>query len=68
MLKMIVVYLCFPILQASLTYAEAQMRIDDTTQTDDVTKNLRGLNKLAKILKKHRILKGWGLEVGRIIA
>lgn len=55
---MIVGYLCFPILQASLTYAEAQMRIDDTTQTDDITKNLRGLNKLAKILKKHRILKG----------
>ncbi|XP_033956817.1 exosome complex exonuclease RRP44 [Pseudochaenichthys georgianus] len=44
--------------KASLTYAEAQMRIDDTTQTDDITKNLRGLNKLAKILKKHRILKG----------
>lgn len=44
--------------QASLTYAEAQMRIDDTTRTDDITKSLRGLNKLAKILKKQRIKNG----------
>lgn len=41
-----------------MTYAEAQMRIDDTSKTDDITKSLRGLNKLAKILKRHRIEKG----------
>lgn len=45
-------------LQASLTYAEAQMRIDDTTKNDNITKSLRGLNKLAKILKKRRIENG----------
>ncbi|KAM3606158.1 uncharacterized protein V6R79_011665 [Siganus canaliculatus] len=44
--------------KASLTYAEAQMRIDDTNKNDDITKSLRGLNKLAKILKKQRIEKG----------
>ncbi|KAG7467108.1 hypothetical protein MATL_G00149770 [Megalops atlanticus] len=44
--------------KASLTYAEAQMRIDDTSMNDDITKSLRGLNKLAKILKKKRIEKG----------
>ncbi|XP_057703769.1 exosome complex exonuclease RRP44 [Corythoichthys intestinalis] len=44
--------------KASLTYAEAQMRIDDTSKSDDVTKSLRGLNRLAKILKKRRIEKG----------
>ncbi|TNN70615.1 Exosome complex exonuclease RRP44 [Liparis tanakae] len=44
--------------KASLTYAEAQMRIDDTTKNDDITTSLRGLNKLAKVLKKQRIEKG----------
>lgn len=44
--------------KASLTYAEAQMRIDDTTMNDDITKSLRGLNKLAKILKRQRIENG----------
>lgn len=44
--------------KASLTYAEAQMRIDDTTINDDSTKSLRGLNKLAKILKGQRTEKG----------
>ncbi|XP_039995125.1 exosome complex exonuclease RRP44 isoform X1 [Xiphias gladius] len=44
--------------KASLTYAEAQMRIDDTTKNDNITKSLRGLNKLAKILKRQRIEKG----------
>uniref|UniRef100_A0A8C1G7T8 Protein DIS3 homolog n=1 Tax=Cyprinus carpio TaxID=7962 RepID=A0A8C1G7T8_CYPCA len=44
--------------KASLTYAEAQMRIDDTTMNDDITKSLRGLNRLAKILKSRRIAKG----------
>ncbi|KAM9804414.1 exosome complex exonuclease RRP44 [Neosynchiropus ocellatus] len=44
--------------KASLTYAEAQLRIDDTTMNDDVTKSLRGLNRLAKVLKRQRIEKG----------
>ncbi|XP_035027887.1 exosome complex exonuclease RRP44 [Hippoglossus stenolepis] len=44
--------------KASLTYAEAQMRIDDASKNDDTTESLRGLNKLAKILKRHRIEKG----------
>ncbi|XP_020848099.1 exosome complex exonuclease RRP44 [Phascolarctos cinereus] len=41
--------------KASLTYAEAQMRIDSATMNDDITTSLRGLNKLAKILKRRRI-------------
>nr|XP_020657498.1 exosome complex exonuclease RRP44 [Pogona vitticeps] len=44
--------------KASLTYAEAQMKIDSASMNDDITTSLRGLNKLAKILKKHRIDKG----------
>ncbi|XP_042661735.1 exosome complex exonuclease RRP44 [Tyto alba] len=44
--------------KASLTYAEAQMRIDSAAMNDDVTTSLRGLNKLAKILKKRRIDNG----------
>ncbi|XP_041055302.1 exosome complex exonuclease RRP44 [Carcharodon carcharias] len=41
--------------KASLTYAEAQMRIDDENMNDEVTLGLRSLNKLAKILKRKRI-------------
>lgn len=44
--------------KASLMYAEAQMRIDDANMNDDITKSLRGLNRLAKILKKKRVDKG----------
>ncbi|NXK87714.1 RRP44 exonuclease, partial [Formicarius rufipectus] len=44
--------------KASLTYAEAQMRIDSATMNDDITTSLRELNKLAKILKKKRIENG----------
>ncbi|XP_076802631.1 exosome complex exonuclease RRP44-like [Clavelina lepadiformis] len=44
--------------KASLTYAQAQMMIDDPAKTDNVTVGLRGLNKLAKILKSRRILNG----------
>ncbi|OXB66932.1 hypothetical protein ASZ78_014093 [Callipepla squamata] len=44
--------------KASLTYAEAQMRIDSASMNDDITVSLRGLNKLAKILKKRRIDNG----------
>ncbi len=44
--------------RAALTYAEAQMRIDDPNQADVITCSLRCLNKLAKILKQRRIEKG----------
>nr|XP_028584207.1 exosome complex exonuclease RRP44 [Podarcis muralis] len=44
--------------KASLTYAEAQMKIDSSSLNDDITSSLRGLNKLAKILKKRRIDNG----------
>ncbi|NWV59797.1 RRP44 exonuclease, partial [Malurus elegans] len=44
--------------KASLTYAEAQMRIDSAAMNDEITTSLRGLNKLAKILKKRRIDNG----------
>ena len=44
--------------KAALTYAEAQIRIDDEHQQDAVTKGLRRLNMLAKILKKERIKNG----------
>ena len=44
--------------RAALTYAEAQMRIDDPKHSDPVTLSLRCLNRLAKILKEERIDKG----------
>lgn len=44
--------------RAALTYAEAQMKIDDATMVDPVTTSLRCLNDLAKKLKKSRISKG----------
>ena len=44
--------------RAALTYAEAQMRIDDPTMVDPVTTSLRFLNNLAKTLKKTRISNG----------
>lgn len=44
--------------RVALTYAEAQMRIDDLNQCDVITQSLRCLNKLAKILKQRRIEKG----------
>lgn len=44
--------------RAALTYEEAQILIDDTSKHDNITKSLRYLNKLAKILKKHRIDNG----------
>ena len=43
---------------AALTYAEAQMRIDDVTMVDPVTTSLRHLNELAKTLKMIRIRNG----------
>lgn len=42
----------------AMTYEEAQLRIDDSTQNDSIAKSLRGLNNLAKILKRKRIENG----------
>ena len=44
--------------RAALTYAEAQLRIDDSKLTDPITASLRHLNRLAKILKQCRIDSG----------
>lgn len=44
--------------KASLTYAQAQMKIDDKNSNDDLTLGLRRLNKIAKILKAERIRNG----------
>ncbi|KAF8782291.1 Exosome complex exonuclease RRP44 like protein [Argiope bruennichi] len=44
--------------KAALTYAEAQLRIDDKSLNDEITISLRFLNKLAKLLKKKRIDNG----------
>ncbi|KAJ2741500.1 exosome catalytic subunit dis3, partial [Coemansia sp. BCRC 34301] len=41
--------------KASLTYEEAQNRIDDPSQSDPITNNIRDLNMLAKKLRKRRI-------------
>jgi len=43
----------------AMTYEEAQIKIDDPTQQDSLAKSLRGLNSLAKILKKRRIDNGY---------
>lgn len=44
--------------RAALTYEQAQLRIDDSSQNDTVTVSLRNLNSLAKILKRKRIDNG----------
>ncbi|KAH3778706.1 exosome complex exonuclease RRP44-like isoform X1 [Dreissena polymorpha] len=44
--------------RASLTYGEAQMIIDDPKRNDEIARSLRGLNRLAKIMKQRRIDKG----------
>ncbi|KAJ2639568.1 exosome catalytic subunit dis3, partial [Coemansia sp. RSA 1694] len=41
--------------KVSLTYEEAQNRIDDPSQNDPITNNIRDLNMLAKKLRKRRI-------------
>ncbi|KAF9581039.1 exosome catalytic subunit dis3 [Lunasporangiospora selenospora] len=41
--------------KASLTYEEAQNRIDDDRMQDDLTKGIRTLNMLAKKLKQRRL-------------
>ena len=43
---------------AALTYAEAQILIDDKSRTDPLSEGLRGLNELAKKLKQRRIKAG----------
>ena len=44
--------------RAALTYAEAQLRIDNSSLTDSVTVSLRSLSRLSKILKQGRIDNG----------
>ena len=44
--------------KASMTYAQAQMTIDDPSKIDSLAIGLRQLNKFAKILKAKRIQKG----------
>ncbi|XP_055617537.1 exosome complex exonuclease RRP44 [Toxorhynchites rutilus septentrionalis] len=44
--------------KAALTYQEAQLIIDDPSQTNQTAKSLRLLNKLAKLLKQRRIENG----------
>ncbi|KAK6620523.1 exosome catalytic subunit dis3 [Polyplax serrata] len=42
----------------AMTYEEAQLKIDDKRQTDNLALSLRWLNSLAKILKKRRLENG----------
>lgn len=42
----------------AMTYEEAQLTIDDKTQTGSLAESLRNLNKLAKFLKKRRMDNG----------
>ncbi|CAG2055821.1 unnamed protein product [Timema podura] len=42
----------------AMTYEEAQLKIDDARQEDELSKSLRSLNSLAKILKRRRIDNG----------
>ena len=44
--------------KASLTYEQAQMRIDDKNANDELTKGLRRLNDVAKIMKSERVSNG----------
>jgi exosome complex exonuclease DIS3/RRP44 len=44
--------------KASLTYGQAQMKIDDKNAHDELTLGLRRLNQIAKLLKAARIEKG----------
>lgn len=44
--------------KASLTYHQAQMKIDDKNLNDDLTQGLRRLNKIAKIMRSQRIANG----------
>jgi exosome complex exonuclease DIS3/RRP44 len=42
----------------SFTYDEAQKRLDDTTLTDPISKGIKALNMIAKILRKRRMAAG----------
>ncbi|XP_012269707.2 exosome complex exonuclease RRP44 [Athalia rosae] len=42
----------------AMTYEEAQLKIDDETQQDAIAQSLRGLNRIAKILKAKRFENG----------
>lgn len=44
--------------KGAFTYAEAQMSIDSKNMKDEVTLSLRGLNEVAKILRRKRIDNG----------
>lgn len=44
--------------RAALTYAEAQSRIDDIRMEDEISCNLRMMNKIAKILRRSRMERG----------
>ncbi|KAK4337208.1 hypothetical protein RND71_043307 [Anisodus tanguticus] len=44
--------------KGAFTYAEAQLRIDSKNLNDDITLSLRGLNEIAKKLRKKRIDNG----------
>ncbi|XP_071951446.1 exosome complex exonuclease RRP44-like isoform X2 [Antedon mediterranea] len=44
--------------RSAYTYEQAQLKIDDKSQTDPLTESLRNLNKLAKILKRGRMDNG----------
>lgn len=43
----------------AMTYEEAQLLIDDKSQNDALAVSLRGLNNLAKKLKKRRLENGY---------
>nr|CAD7598117.1 unnamed protein product [Timema genevievae] len=47
----------------AMTYEEAQLKIDDARQEDELSKSLRSLNSLAKILKRRRIDNGQSMAV-----
>lgn len=47
----------------AMTYEEAQLKIDDATQRDALAISLRGLNQLAKKLKKKRLDNGYDLDI-----
>lgn len=42
----------------AMTYEEAQITIDDKSETGSIAQSLRNLNKLAKILKRRRLENG----------
>lgn len=51
----------------AMTYEEAQIIIDDTTQNTEIAKSLRNLNNLAKLLKKSRMENGLDTKIHRFL-